>query len=128
MSAGYRLRRNFPAKSFLVIAREGLLLWNCRFPHSLGKTSKRCMQSIRSPGVCLRLIPPFVITFHMDHIDERAQEALFRIEGPDEDGCVWACSIDGKDVWSQNLGPAIKVAEVFLQWLGAVHARPVNDP
>ena len=26
------------------------------------------------------------------------QEALFQIEGPDEDGCVWACSPDDRNV------------------------------
>ena len=31
--------------------------------------------------------------------DERVQEALFQLEGPDEDGCVWACSPDGRDIW-----------------------------
>jgi hypothetical protein len=50
---------------------------------------------------------------------ELVQEALFQIEGPDEDGCVWACSPDGRDIWCQNLGPTKKVAEVFSQWLAA---------
>ena len=49
--------------------------------------------------------------------DERVQEALFQLEGPDEDGCVWACSPDGRDIWCQNLGPTEKVAEVLSQWL-----------
>jgi hypothetical protein len=31
--------------------------------------------------------------------DEPEQEALFEIEGPDEDACVWACSPNGRDVW-----------------------------
>jgi hypothetical protein len=52
--------------------------------------------------------------------DEPEQDALFQIEGPDEDGCVWACSAEGRDVWCQNLGPAAKVAEVLLQWLGSI--------
>jgi hypothetical protein len=51
--------------------------------------------------------------------DERVQEALFQLEGPDEDGCVWACSPDDRDIWCQNLGPTKKVAEVFSQWLAA---------
>ena len=51
--------------------------------------------------------------------DEPAQEALFQIEGPDEDGCVWACSTGGRDVWCQNLGPGDKVAEVMSQWLAS---------
>lgn len=45
------------------------------------------------------------------------QAALFQIEGPDEDGCVWACSSEGRDVWCQNLGPADAVAEVVSAWL-----------
>lgn len=49
--------------------------------------------------------------------EEPAQEALFQLEGPDEDGCVWACSPRGRDIWCQNLGPAEKVADVMSQWL-----------
>ena len=52
--------------------------------------------------------------------DERVQEALFQIEGPDEDGCVWACSTEGHDVWCQNLGPTQKVAKVLAGWLAAI--------
>lgn len=52
--------------------------------------------------------------------DERVQEALFQLEGPDEDGCVWACSPDGRDIWCQNLGPTAKVVEVMSQWLGSI--------
>ena len=51
---------------------------------------------------------------------ERAQEALFQIEGPDEDGCVWACSSEGRVIWCQNLGPTAQVAEVMSQWLGSI--------
>ena len=47
--------------------------------------------------------------------DEPDQEALF-----DEDGCVWACSPAGRHVWSQNLGPVAKVAEVMPQWIGSI--------
>lgn len=36
---------------------------------------------------------------------EPDQKALFQIEGPDEDGCVWMCSAHGRDVWCVNLGP-----------------------
>lgn len=49
---------------------------------------------------------------------EPEQDALFQIEGPDENGCVWICSAEGRDVWCQNLGPKDKVAEVLSQWLG----------
>lgn len=51
--------------------------------------------------------------------NERVQEALFQIEGPDEDGCVWACSTEGRDVWCANLGPRDKVAAVMSQWLAS---------
>ena len=52
--------------------------------------------------------------------DESDQEALFQIEGPDEDGCVWVCSTEGRDVWCANLGPCRKVAEVMSQWLASL--------
>lgn len=52
--------------------------------------------------------------------DDPEQDALFEIEGPDEDGCVWICSADGRDVWCQNLGPKDSVAERFSVWLGSV--------
>ena len=51
---------------------------------------------------------------------EPVQEALFQIEGPDEDGCVWVCSTEGRDVWCVNLGPKQKVAEVLSQWLSSI--------
>ena len=53
----------------------------------------------------------------MNDNDEAEQDALFQIEGPDEDGCVWACSNEGGEVWCRNLGPAEKVAEVMSGWL-----------
>ena len=49
--------------------------------------------------------------------DEPEQDALFEIEGPDEDGCVWICSTKGRQDWCQNLGPAEKVAAVLSEWL-----------
>jgi len=54
--------------------------------------------------------------------EEPQQDALFEVEGPDEDGCVWICSAAGRDVWCQNLGPAEKVVEVLSQWLGSIDA------
>jgi hypothetical protein len=39
--------------------------------------------------------------------DEREQSALFEIEGPDEDGCVWISSID-EPHWHHNLGRPIR--------------------
>jgi hypothetical protein len=51
---------------------------------------------------------------------EPEQRALFEIEGPDEDGCVWVCSTAGRADWCQNLGPAQKVIEVLSQWLSSI--------
>jgi hypothetical protein len=48
------------------------------------------------------------------------QDALFYIEGPDEDGCVWIYGASTSDPWAQNLGPVDKVAEVLSQWLGEI--------
>lgn len=58
--------------------------------------------------------------------DQAVQEALFQIEGPDEDGCVWACSPDGRDVWCQNLGPTQKVVEVISRWLASIRQQSGN--
>jgi hypothetical protein len=52
--------------------------------------------------------------------EEPEQEALFQIEGPDERGCVWICSAEGRDIWCQNLGPQDKVVEVLSQWLASI--------
>ena len=57
---------------------------------------------------------------------EPEQEALFELQGPDEDGCVWACSPKSRDVWCQNLGPTAKVAEVMSQWLGSIDCPEVE--
>jgi len=46
-------------------------------------------------------------------------DALFYIEGPDEDGCVWISSTDNPS-WHHNLGPAAKVAEVLSGWLTSI--------
>ncbi len=54
----------------------------------------------------------------MDHQPE--QKALFQIEGPDEDGCVWICSAEGRAVWCENLGPKDEVAETLSQWLASI--------
>lgn len=55
----------------------------------------------------------------MNDSDDLEQDALFQLEGPDEDGCVWACSNEGREVRCRNLGPAEKVAEVMSQWLAS---------
>ena len=57
--------------------------------------------------------------------ESERQPALFQIEGPDEDGCVWACSPEGRDIWCQNLGPKAQVVEVLSQWLATVDADEV---
>jgi hypothetical protein len=49
---------------------------------------------------------------------EFEQAALFEIEGPDEDGCVWACAPQGRDVWCRNLGPKEKVRRSILALAG----------
>jgi hypothetical protein len=54
----------------------------------------------------------------LDH--EPQQEALFEIEGFNEDGCVWICSANGRNDWCRNLGPAHKVVEVLSQWLASI--------
>lgn len=49
------------------------------------------------------------------------QDALFRIEGPDNDGCVWICSPEGSlDIWRQNLGPKSRAVEIMLHWLSSI--------
>lgn len=35
--------------------------------------------------------------------------ALFQIEGPDEDGCMWLLKPDGRTIERQNLGQVAKV-------------------
>jgi hypothetical protein len=57
--------------------------------------------------------------------DEPEQEALFYIEGPDEDGCVWICSA-GAGAWCHNMGPAAKIAEVLSQWLASADAAETD--
>jgi hypothetical protein len=52
--------------------------------------------------------------------DKPEQEALFEIEGPDEDGCVWIHSTDPRSPWTQNLGQREKVVEVLSQWLASI--------
>ena len=51
--------------------------------------------------------------------NEPEQDALFNLEGPDEDGCVWISSTDAVG-WHHNLGFADKVAEVLSQWLASL--------
>jgi len=52
-----------------------------------------------------------------EHPGGEQQEALFDIEGPDEDNCVWICSSQGREVWCHNLGPGEKLIQKLSQWL-----------
>lgn len=52
--------------------------------------------------------------------DDPEQDALFTLDGPDEDGCVWVCSNDISNPWCQNLGQQDKVAEVLARWLDEI--------
>jgi len=54
-------------------------------------------------------------------MENEEQEALFEIEGPDEDGCVWLCSAQGRDHWCANLGPKDKAAALMTNWLSVSH-------
>ena len=51
---------------------------------------------------------------------EIEQDSLFEIDGPDEDGNVWIVSPEGRNVWSRNLGPQDKVAEIMSDWLAQI--------
>jgi hypothetical protein len=65
----------------------------------------------------------------MNDIDKPEKVALLQIEGPDEDGCVWACSPGGRrDIWCQNLGPAEKVAEKLSHWLASYDQGVPRSP
>jgi hypothetical protein len=52
--------------------------------------------------------------------DELEQAALFEIEGPDDDSCVWLASGKGEGAVVVNLGPRDAVAEKMTQWLSAI--------
>ena len=56
--------------------------------------------------------------------DEPHEEALFQIEGPDEDDCVWVCSTKGRGDWCHNLGRKNKVADALVEWLGSIGHYP----
>jgi hypothetical protein len=49
--------------------------------------------------------------------EDPEQGALFQIEGPDEDGCVWIVFQDGE---VRNLGPRQPVCEALSMALGAM--------
>jgi hypothetical protein len=48
------------------------------------------------------------------------QKALFELQGPDEDGCVWICSPEGRDVWCHNLGHWKQVADAMSEFLDSL--------
>lgn len=52
--------------------------------------------------------------------EEHEKEALFELQGPDEDAYVWACSLAGGVVCGQDLGPSERVGEVMSQWLKTI--------
>ncbi len=52
--------------------------------------------------------------------DEPEQGALFQIEGPDEDACVWLVSGTGQDTVVLNLGPRDAVAAKLTDWLASI--------
>lgn len=51
---------------------------------------------------------------------DEANEAPFKIEGPDSEGLVWMCSPEGRHVWCQNLGTEEQATAVMSQWLGSI--------
>ena len=53
-------------------------------------------------------------------MDDEPQGALFEIEGPDEDSCVWLVSGEGPTAVVVNLGPREAVAEKMTAWLCAI--------
>lgn len=55
--------------------------------------------------------------------DETEQQALFEIEGPDEDGCVWIALTDTAHPLAMNLGPREKVAEKLSAWLRSIDCQ-----
>jgi hypothetical protein len=52
--------------------------------------------------------------------NEPEQDALFEIEGPDDDSCVWLVSGKGEGAVVVNLGPRDSVADKMTQWLSAI--------
>jgi hypothetical protein len=59
--------------------------------------------------------------------DDCPQPALFDIEGPDEDGCVWLVSGKGESAIVLNLGPKEPVAEKMADWLGQIDFGDLPD-
>jgi hypothetical protein len=51
-----------------------------------------------------------------EHPDGDEQGALFMIEGPDEDGCVW---LHARNM-VVNLGPKHAVAAMLCAWLASI--------
>jgi hypothetical protein len=48
------------------------------------------------------------------------QGALFTIEGPDDDSCVWLISGTGESAVVINLGPREPVSERMADWLAEI--------
>lgn len=51
---------------------------------------------------------------------EPEQNAVFQTDENDEDGCVWICSAEGRDVWCLSLGPKERVAAKLSEWFGSI--------
>lgn len=52
--------------------------------------------------------------------NEPEQGALFEIEGPDEDACVWLVAGKGENAVVVNLGPREAVATTLADWLASI--------
>ena len=50
--------------------------------------------------------------------DDADADADFVFLPIDENGHVWICSPEGRDVWCKNLGPYEAVATRMADWLG----------
>jgi hypothetical protein len=64
----------------------------------------------------------------MSELKGPPQQATFVIEGPDEDGCVWICSAEGRDAWCRNLGPREPVVAEMSNWLASAAAEGSSRP
>jgi hypothetical protein len=52
--------------------------------------------------------------------DEPEQDAIFEMEGPDEDSCVWLLYSTDADAVVVNLGPTDAIAPKLTQWLAEI--------
>ena len=59
----------------------------------------------------------------MSDNDEAERGALFEIEGPDEDSCVWLVAGTREEAVVVNLGPREAVATKLADWLAGDRLR-----